>query len=153
MSIEVVKRDISLKRLQAINEEIAREYVTYGVHRDKGTKRRGNTNEATIASYLEFGTGTIAPRPAIRTFQISPKAKQALMDKEAESMAKSLRKRTSKGFWDRVAGFVQEYVKERIINGLTPPNKPSTIARKGFDLPWVDTGRLVFEDMEARVNK
>ena len=153
MSIQVVKRDISYQKLQEINKKIASSYATYGVHRDKGIQMRGKINEATIASFIEFGTGIIQPRPAIRTFNVSPKAKQALMDKEAQSMAKALRRRTDKGFWEEVAGFVQEYIKNRILSGLSPSNKPSTIARKGFDLPWVETGRLVYEDMEARVHK
>lgn len=153
MSIQVVKRDISYQKLQEINKNIASSYATYGVHRDKGIQMRGKINEATIASQIEFGTGIIQPRPAIRTFNVSAKAKQALMDKEAQSMAKALRRRTDKGFWEEVAGFVQEYIKNRILSGLYPPNKPSTIAKKGFDLPWVETGRLVYEDMEARVHK
>lgn len=153
MTMRVVKRDISLKELQNINKKIASGYLTYGVHRDKGVQKRGNTNEASIASFLEFGTGNIPPRPAIRTFLISTKARQHLKAKEVQAMAKSIRKKSADGFWESVGQFVQEYVKQRILSGLSPSNAESTIAKKGFDLPWVDTGQLVFDDMEARVHR
>lgn len=153
MSIQVVKRDISFNELQKLNQAIARKFLTYGVHRDKGVQKRGKTNEATIASYLEFGTGNIPPRPAIRTFLISPKAKQALMDKEAQLMAKAIKSKSADGFWENCGDFVKKYIQDRILAGLKPSNAPATISRKGFDLPWVDTGRLVFDDMEARVHK
>jgi phage gpG-like protein len=33
-------------------------------------------------------------------------------------------------------------MKQRIADGLTPPNRPSTIARKGSSKPLIDTGQL-----------
>lgn len=152
MSMTVVKRDISLQQLKEFNKALARRYVTYGVHRDKGVQSRGGTNEASIASFLEFGTGMIPARPAIRTFLVSPKSRKALLDEEAVDMARAIKKKDAMSFWEGVRSFVQQHVKQRILGGLQPSNAPSTIAHKGFDLPWVDTGRLVFEDMEARIN-
>lgn len=152
MSITTIKRDISLKQLKEFNKALSRKYVTYGVHRDKGVQSRGGTNEASIASFLEFGTGMIPARPAIRTFLISPNSRKALLNEESVDMAEAIKKKSPELFWDKVATFVGSHIRNRILGGLKPSNAPSTIAHKGFDLPWVDTGRLVFEDMEARIN-
>ena len=41
------------------------------------------------------------------------------------------------------AGLVFEGgIKTRISNGISPPNSPSTIARKGSSTPLIDTGQL-----------
>ena len=151
--MKTIKRDISLKELKKFNEALAKQYITYGVHKDKGTKQRGGVNEASIASFLEFGTGMIPARPAIRTFIVSRQSRQALLDEESLLMEKSIKKKSPNYFWNSLRSFVQQHVKARILAGLTPSNAPSTIKSKGFDLPWVDTGKLVFEDMEARINK
>lgn len=151
--MKTVKRDISLKQLKEFNKALASQYITYGVHKDKGTQMRGKVNEATIASFIEFGTGLIPARPAIRTFLVSPKSRKQLLNKETIEMGKAIKKKSPNQFWDRLCVFVHEHIRNRILGGLKPSNAPSTIAHKGFDLPWVDTGRLVFEDMEARVNR
>ena len=151
--MKTVKRDISLKQLKEFNNALSKQYITYGVHKDKGIEMRGGANEATIASFIEFGTGLIPARPAIRTFLVSPKSRKALLKEESVDMAVAIKKKSPDLFWEKVAGFVGKHIRERILGGLKPSNAPSTIARKGFDLPWVDTGRLVFEDMEARVHK
>ena len=153
MTMKTVKRDISLNQLKEFNKALSKQYITYGVHKDKGTEMRGNVNEATIASFIEFGTGLIPARPAIRTFLVSPKSRKALLKEESVDMAVAIKKKSPDLFWGKVANFVGKHIRDRILGGLKPSNAPSTIARKGFDLPWVDTGRLVFEDMEARVNK
>jgi hypothetical protein len=33
-------------------------------------------------------------------------------------------------------------IKQRIANGIAPPNSPYTIARKGSSKPLIDTGQL-----------
>lgn len=38
--------------------------------------------------------------------------------------------------------YVVGLVKQRIANGIAPPNRPSTIARKGSSKPLIDTGQL-----------
>ena len=153
MTMKTIKRDISLAELKKFNQALAKQYITYGVHKDKGTQQRGGTNEASIASFLEFGTGTIPARPAIRTFIVSRQSRKALLDEECIDMEKAIKKKSPNYFWNSLRSFVQQHIKARILSGLTPSNAPSTIKRKGFDLPWVDTGRLVYQDMEARVNK
>ena len=153
MKMKVVKRQLSLKDLKEFNKALAGQYITYGVHKDKGIEERGGVNEATIASFLEFGTGLIPARPAIRTYLVSPKSHRELLNKETEEMGKALIKKNANAFWDNMAVFIQKHIRDRILSGLKPSNAESTIARKGFDLPWVDTGRLVFDDMEARVNR
>lgn len=153
MTMKTIKRDISITELKKFNKALSKQYITYGVHKDKGVKQRGGTNEASIAYYLEFGTGMIPARPAIRTFIVSKNSRKALLDEECVEMQRAIKRKSPRQFWNSIRGFVQQHVKARILGGLTPSNRPSTIKRKGFDLPWVDTGQLVFEDMEARVNK
>lgn len=160
MTMKVVKRDISLKELQNFNKTLAKQYLTYGVHKDKGVKDRGGINQATVASQIEFGAGHqfgtgwgIQPRPAIRTFLISRQSKKALLEKEGLEMARAIKKKNANSFWDKLGVFVADHIRNRILSGLRPSNRPSTIAKKGFDLPWVDSGELVFEDMEARVHR
>lgn len=153
MKMKTVKRDISIAELKKFNEALSRQYITYGVHKDKGVKQRGKVNEATIASFIEFGTGTIPARPAIRTFIVSRNSRKALLNEECMEMERAIKRKSPRQFWNSIRGFVQQHVKARILGGLKPSNAPSTIAQKGFDLPWVNTGELVFNDMEARVNK
>lgn len=153
MKMKTVKRDISLRELIEFNKALSKKYITYGVHKDKGVEKRGKVNEATIASFIEFGTGLIPARPAIRTYLVSPKKRRELLNKEVYLMSSSIKRKSAKLFWNNLAKFVQKHIKERILSGLKPSNAPSTIAKKGFDLPWVDTGKLVFDDMEARVNE
>jgi hypothetical protein len=35
---------------------------------------------------------------------------------------------------------MQSDIRESLVNWTTPPNAPSTIARKGFNKPLIDTG-------------
>ena len=153
MKMKTVKRDISLRELIEFNKAVSNKYITYGVHKDKGSQQRDNVNEAEIASFIEFGTRLIPARPAIRTYLVSPKKRKELLNKEAEIMGYSIKRKSASLFWTNLAKFVKEHIKDRILSGLKPSNAPSTIAHKGFDLPWVDTGKLVFDDLEARVNE
>ena len=84
---------------------------------------------------------------------VSPRKRKELLNKEAEIMGYSIKRKSASLFWTNLSKFVKEHIKERILSGLKPSNAPSTIAHKGFDLPWVDSGKLVFDDLEARVNE
>jgi len=99
-----------------------------------------------VAIWNEFGTGHIPPRSFIR---------ETLDVHEAEilKMASRLGKAVALGRVDdrQAAGLLGEYVvglmKERIANRGAPkafePNKPSTIAKKGSDVPLMaHTGQL-----------
>lgn len=50
------------------------------------------------------------------------------------------------------ADLVKRLIIEKIDSGMPPPNAPSTIARKGFDHPLIETGELR-DAVECRVTE
>jgi hypothetical protein len=94
---------------------------------------------ATVAAMNEFGTKKAPPRPFFR----------GMISKESPGWGTLAAKAvmasgydTSKAL-DMVGTVVKEELQESIRDFSTPGNAPSTIAKKGFDKPLVDTGVML----------
>lgn len=95
-----------------------------------------------LARTLHFGTATIPPCPFLE------EGIENAEDKIRKALEKELDKVTEGGTpnWGRVGALavseVQQFVNSDYYRSKTP-NSPSTIKRKGSDLPLVDTHDLI----------
>lgn len=96
------------------------------------------TNVAQVAYWNEYGTSKMPPRPFFRSMiaDKSPGWGVALgksLKATDYDVIKSLR---------LVGTGIAGQLTQSVVDFKTPGNAPSTIARKGFDKPLVDTGQM-----------
>lgn len=122
--------------------------VKVGVLAKEGAEHEEGSplTKAEIAAVLEFGTkdGHIPARPALRsTFDEKRDAIRALSAKLMVGIVDG--KVGVKQAMDILGAFLANATKGKITEGegIPPPNAPSTIAAKGSDRPWVNTGAVV----------
>jgi hypothetical protein len=122
-----------LKRLQDSS-------ITVGVHSDTGTYDGGQT-VVDVAAWNEFGTETIPERSFLRSTIGNNRAKYKGEFQKAylEAIRGGMNLRASAGFIGNVA---RDDIKKTINDMKDPPNAASTIARKGFDDPLIETRKL-----------
>lgn len=127
----------TIKKIYALNGKI----VSAGIHTDAGTEKNG-VSIAQVAVYNEFGTERIPSRPFVRlTFEDKNKEWHNEADKQLTAIVNG--GRTASGALNAVGRLMQKDL--RAIIGDTSKlrhNAPSTIAKKGFDKPLYDTGKL-----------
>lgn len=116
---------------------------------DKGTVLRvgildaatypDGTSVATAALYNEFGTSRIPPRPFMRN-TIAEKSPTW-----GDALAKCYQ--ASGGDGPKALALMGEGIKGQIVETINkfsdPPNAPSTVAKKGFNKPLVDSALLL----------
>ena len=110
--------------------------LTVGIFRT--AKYPDGTSVAAVAAEHEFGVG-VPERPfmrlAIKELETGPKF---------PALIKSVVPRSTllpdARAMEKVGQFVQGEVQRSILDLRTPPNAPSTIARKGSSNPLIDTG-------------
>jgi hypothetical protein len=129
-----IKATMRLKDVQQKLEKLARSRVEVGVI--------GDSKQAEIATYAEYGTSTIPARGFLsRPINANQKKYAGILGKISESVAKGgdvdapLGRLGLVGVADVRAWVVAGYSK--------PENQPETIARKGSSTPLVDTGSLL----------
>lgn len=104
-----------------------------------GASYPDGTPVALVGALNEFGTSRAPPRPAIRNM-IAAKAKDW-----PDSMARILRHNhydvslSLQMLGEGIKGQWQQSIRDL----WSPPLAPSTIARKGFDKPLIDTGHML----------
>jgi len=119
----------------------------------------GEASAPEIAFYNEFGTTRrlISPKSiaheslhAIRTEHIPPRPFfRNMISKRSKRWGKLIAKLLKKykfNYSQAMAAMgqvVSEELQQSIVNFSSPKNAPSTIARKGFDKPLVDSGNLM----------
>lgn len=92
-----------------------------------------------VVLWNEFGTKTSPPRPAIRTMVAM---KSPTWGKALAKILKSTKYNADLTMQLMGEGMASQLV-ESITNWTDPPNADSTIARKGFDKPWIETSFLI----------
>ena len=102
-----------------------------------GAKYPDGTPVAQVAFYNEFGTKDIPTRPFFRK----------MIADESGTWGPKLAKLLAKDFEGEKAlnslGMdISGALEESIVGWTTPANAPSTIAKKGFDKPLIDTGHM-----------
>lgn len=105
----------------------------------KGDSAGTSPNVPTVAMWNEFGTASAPPRPFFRTM---------IRNKSGEwgtALAIQLHQtdydvnRSLRVLGEGIAG----QLKQSIIDTNSPPLAPSTIARKGFAKPLIDTAHMI----------
>jgi hypothetical protein len=104
---------------------------------------------AEVASIHEFGAKNVPERSFIRSeFDEQKRAINEQLKEEAIEVVAG-----KQSIYEAMAGFgewQEEQVKQRIRNRIDPPLSPVTVARKGHDVPLIDTGKLI-ESITATV--
>jgi len=113
--------------------------LTVGILSSAGQHPSG-ANMADIATFNEFGTRNIPARSFLRsTFDENADDYQSFIARLAGTLGKSKSaKQAAELLGLKMVGDVQK----KIVDVRTPPNAPATIAKKGFDNPLIQTGRL-----------
>lgn len=120
--------------------------AAYNARRRKGIQKpiKGDSagtapNVPTVAMWNEFGTGTSPPRPFFRTM---------IRNKSGEwGLALAIQLQQTNYDVDRSLKILGEGIagqlRQSIIDTNSPALAPSTIARKGFAKPLVDTAHML----------
>lgn len=107
----------------------------------ENSKYSGGKSVSQVARYNEFGLG-VPMRPFMRPAVIENRSR-------IREILKSEYKRSLKNndntmlVLGRLGQYVQGLIQAQIVNTYDPPNAPSTIKRKGFNKPLVDTGVML----------
>lgn len=103
-----------------------------------GKDGKGDVSVAQVAYWNEYGTATIPARPFFRN-TIAEK-----QDEWADNAASRLQQ--ADGDVGKALALIGEDVKDDIVetiqNFREPENAPSTVKKKGFNKPLIDTGDL-----------
>lgn len=136
---------MNIKGLQAVQRALKKEvdklksphHALVGIHQSAGSVDDGTMTVATLGVIQHFGNDRIPERP--------------WLDKGFESGVKevlsAVREGIEKGFDSRriaaIAGEEATIAIQEYVNDLqSPPNKPSTVRKKGSSNPLVDTGNM-----------
>lgn len=128
-----------LKKLERMNKVVRGlrgKTVRVGVFSTAQHPSGGGT-VAEVAVKNHFGFGNTPARPIITTEVLTDPAVTASFVLGYKSNL------SADAILTRVGERAVEAVKERIRNRIPPPNRPSTIARKGSDIPLIDTETLI----------
>ena len=140
---KTTSKDFGYKRIQSQLRAIKRKpFVKIGILESDGDIKRGNATLAEIATYNEYGTRTIPERSFIRS---TDKENMSRWFDKIVAGQKAIYDGTStvKKVLTDIGIDAQKKIRSKILNMSTPPNAESTIKKKGFDNPLVDTGILV----------
>lgn len=138
----VIDRDNGYrKRLAGLDKAKDGFKVTVGVHAEEGAAPDGDVTVVQVTEWLEFGTETQPPRPAIT----------AWADERGEAATRELIEETRKAVKagvspaqraDQLAQKFAGEIQSKIAAGIPPPNAESTVRQKGSSTPWIDTGQV-----------
>lgn len=142
MAFRITDNDKGYKELVARVFGFGRPKITVGVHeKDGGAEHGEGTTIADVATWNEFGAGSIPERSFLRAWfdenqeRIKEVIKRLLADVIAGKISEDVA-------LERLGLWMQADIQKRIAQGIPPPNAASTIAAKGSSVPLVDTGQL-----------
>lgn len=105
------------------------------------TQKTEELTNAQIGLYNEFGTEKIPPRSFIRSTLIENRRKY-------RTIRERLIKRVLNGedkletVKKKLGQIAADDIKKKITNIIDPPNAPSTVSKKGFNKPLIDTAQM-----------
>jgi hypothetical protein len=125
--------DQVLKRLQDSS-------ITVGLHKDTGTYDNG-ASVVDVGTWNEFGTPDIPERSFLRSTIAANRDKYKKEFEKAylEAIRGGMNLRASAAFIGNVA---RDDIKQKIKDIKEPKNRASTVAKKGFDDPLIETRKL-----------
>lgn len=137
-------RDNGAARLRAALRARVASAVEVGVLGADAAKAYDGGDEpitvADVARWAEFGLGQ--PRRSWLKDTIEIKRAELLERMRAEAQAVARGERTKPEALTRIGLWIEGEIKQRIANGIDPPNAETTIERKGSSTPLIDTGQL-----------
>lgn len=142
--IRTTDRDLGLNRIMEDVAWLASHNISVGVQGEMTYENTGEASLADIAYWNEYGTedGRIPERPAFRT---AYENNQDELNSQIENLFDSVltgQANPRQGL-ERIGKWYVNRVRNEIIGWQTPRNADSTIRKKGFNNPLVDTYRLV----------
>lgn len=153
VSVKVIDRgweDIK-HRVRALRDTGAVVKVGVQGQRAAANHQQSGLTVAQLATIHEFGKVIHQPRMG-RTIVIPERSfLRATIDQYQEAIARRdvllaqgfmLGKLALKPAMELFGQYVVGLIQQRIANGIAPPNRPRTIARKGSSKPLIDTGQL-----------
>lgn len=116
--------------------------VSVGVTAKSGAQKTdGGMTVLDVANIHEFGLGTVPERSFLRAYIDENQGRiQKMLVVLLESVVAG--KRSPQQALDILGAKMVGEIQARISAGISPPLTPETIARKGSDVPLIDTGQL-----------
>lgn len=137
MGASVIRKGLTmaqiLKRLQDSS-------ITVGLHKDTGSYENG-ASVVDVGMWNEYGTPDIPERSFLRSTIAANRNKYQGAFKKAylEAIRGGMNLRASAAF---IGNTARDDIKQKIEDIKDPGNAPSTIAKKGFDNPLIETRKL-----------
>ena len=129
-----------LKELQELSQMQVRVGFQRG-KKHKGKGKRAGVDLVDIALYNELGTDTIPSRPFLA--QTVDQQGEAIKQASAQLVVQVVEgKMKGKQALKNIGVLVKGAVQHQMVEGEFVPNAPSTVQRKGSDIPLIDTGQL-----------
>lgn len=117
--------------------------VTLGIHSGASKGYPNGTTVLDVAGWNHDGTERIPPRPFLDNWIAKAKESGKIMQQIVAGMKPVLQgKMDVKTALDRLGLVWVGEIQQGIADRVPPPNAPSTIKKKGSDVPLIDTGQL-----------
>lgn len=141
---KVIESVDNTEALRKSLEELSRKDVLVGIPENKTDRQEPEINNATLALILERGNpiSNVPPRPFLMP------SIEADMDKitkiQQQVLQAAVNQQDTNLQLNRLGMLAQNIVKNWFTDPRNnwPPNSPVTIAKKGSDMPNIDTGQL-----------
>ena len=141
MPVVIKDVDHGFRKLMGSLGLLKRVAITVGVHSEDGGESDGIATVIDVATWNEFGTESIPPRPAITGW--AEERVQSVIDRARGILQKAIKTGSSPlAALDRLAQVCAGEIQAKIAGGVPPPNAPSTIAKKGSSTPLINTGQF-----------
>lgn len=144
MSVKFTEKDHGWKRILKELPFLKKSFVKVGILSSAGGYATGggkSVNLADVATFNEFGTSSIPPRPFMgQGFDNNRAELERFKDASFSQVLEG--KSTVEIALQRIGVFFKGKIQQEIASGYFKENSPVTIAMKGSSKPLIDTGRL-----------
>lgn len=139
MTSRVYSKDHGADALVKVMKSIEQTTLRVGVI--EGDAAHGQTTVGEVATYQEFGTENIPARSFIRAWY-DENVTQNRLAMRAVLRQVTMGKITLPQAFGQLGSLFVAQIQKRIVAGIPPELKESTIRAKGSSVPLVDTGQL-----------
>lgn len=140
VKVSVKDIDRGFKKFKKSAKFVAKEkpYVKAGILESSGQHSDSDLTVAAVATFHEFGTERILPRPFFRTMQ--EEQRQNIRDFIA-SLKDGVILRADQAL-GLIGIYLVDLLKKQVDKTNSPPLSPRTISEKGSTKPLIDTGQM-----------
>lgn len=143
MSLKIKDVRVKYDQMRA-NLSSRADRVFVGITEEDGKEPHpnGRTTVLQVAIWTEFGNGLNSPERSYLRAWFDAHVEESfakLVELSAEFFAGL---KTKEQILNELGAWVEAEVKKEMDAGIPPPNASSTVARKGFNWPTVETGTL-----------